>query len=508
MKIFFFLGQTFFEQSIGIAREIKAQHPDSTFGAIVAARSNLMSELDKINNPKFSRYDWLSSLEEKWLNTPLNQEKLKKYEEKLGTDTLRRIITADREIGVGFVSCGIVERTDLMNRTIHNDDARWRYVVGLLDYYFEIFEKERPDVTFAYCIAGAVAFAMAAVSKYLGITFIQPIFSRIGNYYILDDNIKGMLTSAKITFEKALKEPTLVENFTPQAQEYLQEFRDRPGSPDYSKRFLEDMTRNNNFSELIKTIAIDLARWGAISLGLKGTKGVLRQRSGLDILKFNVATFRSLRKTLKKKMKVLSDKPITSNYIYYTLHVDPEASTMVLADMHTDQMAVIEAIAKSMPMGMKLVVKEHIPCIGRRPAGFYERISNMPDVHLVSPFTDGFTWIRNASLVCSITGTVLWEAIMLGIPTLIFGEVHFLNIKEGIVYSPDLTNLTVAIKQALNTKPAKDNTLTTYIASIMQNGIDISSDDMWYEKYADIEKRKKSIKSMASKIIAIQSDKS
>jgi hypothetical protein len=185
------------------------------------------------------------------------------------------------------------------------------------------------------------------------------------------------------------------------------------------------------------------------------------------------------------------------------LHVDPEASTMVLADMHTDQMAVIEAIAKSMPAGMKLIVKEHIPCIGRRPAGFYERISNMPDVYLVSPFTDGFTWIRNSSLVCSITGTVLWEAIMLGIPTLILGDVHFLNIKEGFVHCPDLTKLTVAIKQALKTPPAKTDTITTYVASVMQNGIEISSDDMWYEKYADIEQRAQSVKKIADKIMAL-----
>jgi hypothetical protein len=502
MKVFFFLGQTFFEQSVGIAREIKSQYPDSTFGAIVAARSNLMDELNKINNPKFSRYDWLSGLEEKWLSTPLDTKKLKSYEEKLGTDVLRRIVTADREIGVGFVSCGIVERTELMDRTIHNDDVRWSYVVGLLDYYFGVFEKDRPDVTFAYCVAGAVAFALAEVSRYFKIPFIQPVLTRIGNYHILDDNIKGLLTSARITFEQTAKNPELVAEFLPEATKYLQDFRGRPESPGYSARLLDDMMEKNKYSGLLKVIAIDLARWAAIRIGLKGTRGVLRQRYGSEILKFNLYTFRGLREILKKKTKVFSSAEITSPYIYYALQVDPESSTMVFADMHTDQMAVIEAIAKSMPAGMKLVVKEHIPCIGRRPAGFYERISKMPDVHLVSPFTDGFKWLKNSSLVCSITGTVLWEAMMLGVPALIFGEVHFLNVKEGFVYCPDLSNLTTAIKKALGTSPATDKTLTTYIASIMKNGIEVSSDDMWFEKFADSEKRNKATKQMADKIIS------
>lgn len=57
MRIFFFLGHTFFDQSIGIAKEIKAQYLDSEFSAIVAARSDLVDKLNKINYPKFCRYD-------------------------------------------------------------------------------------------------------------------------------------------------------------------------------------------------------------------------------------------------------------------------------------------------------------------------------------------------------------------------------------------------------------------------------------------------------------------
>jgi hypothetical protein len=72
---FLFFGQTFFEQSISIAREIKSKYPDSEFGAIVASRSNLMSELDRLDNPKFSRYDWLSGLEDPESSTMVLAEK-------------------------------------------------------------------------------------------------------------------------------------------------------------------------------------------------------------------------------------------------------------------------------------------------------------------------------------------------------------------------------------------------------------------------------------------------
>ena len=58
---------------------------------------------------------------------------------------------------------------------------------------------------------------------------------------------------------------------------------------------------------------------------------------------------------------------------------------------------------------------------------------------------------------------------MLRKPTLIIGDVHFSSLKEGFVHCPDITKLAMAIKEAILTPPATDNTLITYIASIIKN---------------------------------------
>lgn len=489
MHIHFFLGIAFLEENLAIVDEIKKRYGDKAkFSALVAARSNLVDTLEKKKDTpqEFYCYDWLSSLEQKWLDTPLDREKLAKYEEMLGTDTLRRIITADRDIGVGLVTCGIVENTKLKDLTRDNDDARWAYVVGLLDYCFDFYETEKPDMIFLYCIAGAVTLAMAEVADYMGIQFSQPVFGRIDDYQLLDNDKYCMLPHIKTKYEEALKDPSLVKDTLPLAKQHLKNFIERPERPADTKAWLVKIMKEYSPLGMVKILLVDLARWFCIMLGLKGTKGVLRQRHGLSILWGNLRKFFLIHYMLRfQKRKTVENTVGDKPFLYFPLHVDPEMSTMVLADKLTDQIAVIERISKSMPAGTKLLVKEHIPCIGMRPKGFYDRIKNLPDVHLVSPFNDNFELIKNSDLVVTMTGSAAWEAIRLKKPVLILGKLHFINIAEGFVATESLDNLDKSIKRALNVEPASEKAVETYMATIMKEGFIMSTAGIWFDDVHD-----------------------
>lgn len=488
MNIYFFLGRTFFYQTIAIAREIKARHPEAEFSGMVAARSNLLPEMENLRDPKFRSYDWLSALEKEWLATPLDRKKLADYEKKLGTDTLKRLVISDREIGVGFINGAKVERTELMKTTQSSDDARWSYIVGILDYLFATFEREKPAMTFCYCVAATTELAIAEVSKYLGIPFCQPMHSRIAGKYILDDNIYNRLTPVKNTLAKLKKQPNLLDEFLPEAKKYLEDFKKRPAVPDYSVEINKKVQDYSEIAGTLRTLLIDAARWAAITAGIMGTKGVLRQRNGFDILRDNLRKSHCMKKTLRnnwifESMDVIGD----SEFIYYPLHVDPEASTMVFAPYHTDQIAVIESIAKQMPAGMKLIVKEHIPMVGLRPKGYYERIKAMPDVHLVSPFTDNFTLIKNSAVTCVITGTAALEAVMLGKVPVLMEKLCFDNIGEGFIHCPELTKLGEAIIDAMKAKPAREEKIINHIAAVMKEGFEMPATFWDDDSYSDPE---------------------
>lgn len=503
MNVYFFLGHTFFEQTIGIARVIQKKQPGSKFSAVFGPRSDLKANINKIKDVNLASCDWLGDLEQKWIDTPVDKEKLNKYKDLLGSEILRKIIIADREVGYGFVSSGLMERTPLIASTIGNDEAIWRYVIGLVDYLYTTYKREKIDAVFTYCVAGSVAFAMAEVARAMGIKFIQPAISRVKNYYVMEEEVWYKFDKVKSEFEKISQDPSHAGEYLKEAEEYLNDFRDKPISPNDTVAWIENMKKNSNFVGISKAISITIAKVVAGRLGLVGTKNVMRQRKSFDFILNDTRALLAIKKVINNKYKHFRNQPPSTPYIYFPLHVSPEASTMVFSPMFTDQIAVIEAIAKSMPVGMKLVIKEHLPSVGRRPKGFYERIESMPDVVMVSPFENNFALIKKADLIATITGTAAWEGMMLGKPALIFGNVHYYNVGQGFVKSTDFTKLAGDIEEALNLKPVDKQIMINYIAAIMKEGVNFSSDNMWFGTSTNKELRSKIINGIADKIIEI-----
>jgi len=152
---------------------------------------------------------------------------------------------------------------------------------------------------------------------------------------------------------------------------------------------------------------------------------------------------------------------------------------MVMSPMHTDQLSVIEALAKSAPSEMIVVVKEHLPMLGRRPKGFYERIRRMPRVVFVSPGLNGIELVQNASMVAVITGTAAWEAIRLKVPAIVIGDSPFICIENFATYEPCLANLAKSIKEELGKPTADDNEIVLYIASLLSESFDLPSEVLW-----------------------------
>ena len=88
---------------------------------------------------------------------------------------------------------------------------------------------------------------------------------------------------------------------------------------------------------------------------------------------------------------------------------------IVSAPMYTDQLAIVESLVKSLPLEMSLLVKEHVPMLGQRPAGFYARLKRMPGVNLVSPFENSCSLINRAAFrLCNngtdrLGGNTIWQ---------------------------------------------------------------------------------------------------
>ncbi len=164
------------------------------------------------------------------------------------------------------------------------------------------------------------------------------------------------------------------------------------------------------------------------------------------------------------------DKPVRDErYVLYPIHFQPEASTLVQAPMYLDQVALVEDIAKSLPVGHWLYVKEHVSNRGRRSLDFYARLRDTLGVRLLGPDEDTWALIRNASAVAVITGTVGWEGLLFGKPVITFGDVFYNEC--GLTYQAGLLpkdRWQEVFRRAISQHEHDETQLLEFVSAIQQ----------------------------------------
>ncbi len=478
MKVFILFAPKFLEWPLAIARELKSRETDISFSGLATGDRKVFERVVENEDPAISPIDWLDDLERKWIATPCDDTRLAEYEKMFGPGAIRRLICADRQIGIGLISGGFLPRTKLMDLAEDTEVIR-RYILGLLDYIFSIFTRNKPALVFLYASASAVSVAISEACRYLGIPIARLSHTRMGNRYVIDSSPDGLLYPVQEIFERAIHNPKILEHFLPGARRYLEDFRANPIQLEHKKYVTDRFLRTRSIFGIGRQMMKDLR--GIIGSIVHNRIPTLRATTEWRLIIFHLLV--GLRLQLLERngpFRDIGDLP-KRPFAYFPLHVDPEASTMVLAPMHTNQIAVIESLAKSLPIGMNLVVKEHIPMLGRRPRDFYKRLAAIPSVVLASPYEESPTLVSKASLTCVITGTSAWEAILLKKCALIIGNSPFLALRRGFIHCPDLSSLPDAVSKALSLSPIDDEKLVLYVASLMSQSFEFPKQLLWGE---------------------------
>jgi capsule polysaccharide modification protein KpsS len=114
--------------------------------------------------------------------------------------------------------------------------------------------------------------------------------------------------------------------------------------------------------------------------------------------------------------------PPNSPYVLFGLHLQPESSIDVWAPFFSNQMWVIELLARSLPPSHKLLVKIHKSDISNWVREQLEQMCWFPGVEIVAPFADMRGFIQQADLLVTIQGTMGLEGALLGKPVIILGD--------------------------------------------------------------------------------------
>jgi hypothetical protein len=451
-----------------LMRQLQRIEPGISFSGLAARRSTVVPKIEALRAEGCSigEYAWLGTMEQQWLNGPFDAELLEEYRRRYGDETLKRLLICDRELAFGFISGGRYASTPLRKLVERTPEKRWQYVCNALRFYEDHFASHRPELVITAELTTTFELAAYHVARRNGIPCYSFSPSRFGDRLLLVDNPQNRTPAVDKLAREALEERALIdEESWAEAAAYIEKFRTSPHAPAYSRYQLQQALRSSSLPGFVRDAGRALAKGVAGTFGLKGTRGFLRRRPAPDLFSEALRRFRETRRAAAGRGFVDPGPYLRRQYVYFPLQVDPEASTMVCAPYQTNQLALVEDLAKAMPVGFKLLVKEHVPMLGARPSGFYERIRLMPEVVLVDPFTDNYQLISNARLVVTITGTVGWESIALKKPALIFGECQYVGFTQGHRVFDARNALRAEIHSAMAVPPADDEAIVAYAAA-------------------------------------------
>ena len=458
-------------------RETRGWHDFA--GTLVVSRGPTVEYMRHQSDVEYQHLDTVEDIEGAALGNPLAAENIALWEKRLECP-LWHLVVADRNIGRVFVNGGRILHTQFSRIADHQHISR--QVGGYLDFFQARLEAFRPDLVFLPVSAALHSLVLVRVCQWMQIPFFTLRHTRVLDRHIITVNdATERFHAVERRFQDLLAQP---QKATPnvEAERYYNSFQSSVGEkPGY--------TLSLSRAQLTMREKSPIRFWGGI--GLRLAQMAYRWATSRDASKRPVRSSNPLEEWWLETRRIvgvryshesyaepsrIGDEP----YVYYPLHMNPEASTMVRAPNFTNQLAIVEVLAKNIPMTHKLYVKEHPAMLGRRPSGFHEAIREYPNVRLLSSAENSLELSRHAALVVVITGTAGWEAIMLGKAVLMFGDAYYtaLGASERCA---DLGDLGHQIRRLLDTQPNRSNRqrVLLFLSALLECSFPLPTEVLW-----------------------------
>jgi hypothetical protein len=246
---------------------------------------------------------------------------------------------------------------------------------------------------------------------------------------------------------------------------------------DYFEKEIHDKVKNRSLEDLrsilYKTHSFDDAS-KFTSQFLKSKKMALK--AGLDFFLFSknsnfkthytyygrrkikiffITIIWSLRKRYRLYLinKNLSRTIDDEKFIFFPLITEPERGLNIAAPFHTNLIELVTHIVKSLPVGYKLYVKDHIGMDTRdwRSFSFYKEIMDLPNVKMIHHAVHPKNILPKCSMVITIGGTAGFEAAFYEKPTITFVDTLYSSLKSVEILN-DTKELPQLIQKQLNVK--------------------------------------------------------
>ena len=369
---------------------------------------------------------------------------LKSLEEEYGLPNLWPYITMDRFLIMDFKKTEYLEPRPAIS---HEEMLKHLQV-----YFREIkkaLEGAMPDVIIFEVVGSAESYVLYQIAKKMGIRTINLNDFRIGNWVVLIDNCYNIFSKANEIF-KLLRKGERQSKFKEEARTFLKRFEKDPKSPCYDDALSRPFSFFNKLSKATRYF-IEFSKEGSSTLYLK----------------------RHLIKSWRKLTGsgLVFEKPKKGeDFAYFPLHFEPELATLLLAPFYVNQIALIQNIAKSLPVHFKLYVKEHPSMLYYRSPSYFKELKKIPNLRLIDTRVNSFDLIKESKIVLTITGTAGWEAVLLKKPIITFGSCFYNELLQ-VKHSDNIEELPFLIKESLTNNQYNEEELIDFISAILETSI-------------------------------------
>jgi len=241
-----------------------------------------------------------------------------------------------------------------------------------------------------------------------------------------------------------------------------------------------DSSYQNRHKEIINVIKMLLtgSAFKNSSIAFKKNKKPLRTKESI-LTNLEYFLFRrSLEKQNRAMQRYYKKHSVTpdfsKNFIYFAAPYQPEVLSNLFAGVYEDVFLVLDIITSVIPKDWKILYKEHPNTfkvsdkgVLERSKDFYDRLLEYESLELVEADFSTFTLVDHSSAVCTIGGTVGWEAIIRGKPALVFGSLWYQSC-ESVFTIKSLEDAQEAIKKIVNGFTPDKNDVEKYAQAIYQ----------------------------------------
>ena len=359
-----------------IARELKRTDPAAriwmpflgTAAGYIDAKEKMAGLTDYVD------LEWSQEVVFSEMNKPIAdlEQRFQSIQEKLPPGALNRVVAGDRHFGHGFIKTVNQERSQLSDDITSLQDLK-RLLVLLMEWNFKWFDELQPKAVFCYCVAGGASVGMWEIAQKRKIAFRVLDTSGLPGYHHIGRD--PFLSYSHVSGNLKSFEPSKEE--WDKAEKYLEEYRASPSNSDDWEVVAQPMIAQYSYYRIVRSLIkniLTFQRWDAKVQWLPGPFARI----------FNDSKKKLRAISHMKSCEVQKISELPKKFIYFPLHVDPEASTMVMSPLVQNQESLIENLARSIPFDTIILVKEHILTLGWRKESFYKELRRFPNVRFAS----------------------------------------------------------------------------------------------------------------------------